>query len=67
MKPLTPQEQRVFSFITDYFKDYKELPTHVAIGNHLGQSRQNATKIIASLVKKGVLKRAKRFGLYTLV
>ena len=63
---MNTDEKKALDYIKEYHRDTKEIPTHVAIGNHIGKSRQTATVIIKSLVEKGKLHKAHRFGLYRL-
>jgi len=63
---MTPQQTKCLDFITKYHKENRVIPTHVAISEHLGVSRQRATQVIAELVELKKLVKTKRFGLYEL-
>jgi sulfur relay (sulfurtransferase) DsrC/TusE family protein len=62
----TKADLDVLKFIKKYFKEYGCAPTHVAIANEFGLTRQWATYRIDRLKKLGKLLPAKRFGLYVI-
>lgn len=63
---MNEQQTKCLDFITEYHKENRVIPTHVAIATHLGVSRQRATQIIAELVELKKLVKTRRYGLYEL-
>ena len=63
---LSPKQSECLQIIKKYYKDTGELPTHVFVATELGVTRQRATALIAELVAKKALNKAKRFGMYSL-
>ena len=61
---LSKLDYSVLAFIKQYFKEFGHQPTHVAIANEFGRSRQWATMRIDRLKKHGKLLPARKFGLY---
>ena len=56
MKPITPKEYAVYSFIKQFLVDYNKSPTRREIGDAFSMTIQGADYFVQKLKKKNILK-----------
>jgi len=56
MKPISPKEYAIYSFIKQFFIDYDKSPTRREIGNAFSMTTQGADYFVQKLKQKKIIK-----------